>query len=450
MMGKNGNGDDSDDGLTFPAMRNENANTSGGTARGHVQWRGGRWWVRARGPDGRNRWYPLPRSLVRDDTETAKRVARQYAVRMERDGFRSESCDEYFDRLCTARQLAGITITGIQQERWTWRKWIGPCIGQRPIAEVTCGEIARLRHALDLQVCERQVAGLGAGIMGSTARRVWSVVRMVFTACSWRGRDPELRVRKDDPTIGVVPPLRTRPRASALLRPAEVQALLACEQVPLEWRLAYALGIYSYARLRELQAMTWANVDLAAKTMRIGTRRVPVDPVLQPLLCALHEAHRTDDAPVLPALKAADGGRLAARLREHLRTAGVTRSELFASNNERRRVRFYTFRETGMAWLANAGVPHDVVCRRAGRTPLAATNGLYVTAAEKPAVTSGEGHREPLPPIPDALIRDSGKQKDPAAASCPPSGDGKDAPRVARRRRATRRGPSTPRRRGGR
>ncbi len=83
--------------------------------------------------------------------------------------------------------------------------------------------------------------------------------------------------------------------------------LLACREVPLVWREAYAVATYAYVRPEELQALTWRDGDFAADTVSVSkaidartgkakplpktqgaVREVPIGPELRPLLVRMH------------------------------------------------------------------------------------------------------------------------------------------------------------------
>jgi integrase len=51
-------------------------------------------------------------------------------------------------------------------------------------------------------------------------------------------------------------------RRKTFLYPKEAAALLACNDVPREWREIYAVALYTYLRPGELRVLTWADVDL--------------------------------------------------------------------------------------------------------------------------------------------------------------------------------------------
>ncbi len=290
----------------------------------------------------------------------------------------AETCDKYFERLSAARKAEG--IKGVRKERYDWAKWISPRIGRRPIAEVTRDEIEDVRNVLDTEVKKRLADGLEAGISGHTAANVWTVLRTTFKeAVSARNR--ELQVRADDPSAGHKPPLTTPDRAKTFLYPIEVSRLLACEDVPREWRQTYAVAIYLYVRPEELEALTWLDVDFTAGHVSVSkaidartgkpkplpktenaVRDVPIDPALLPLLKAMHEARENDGAPIVPALRTMNDKFRAKQLRDaHLPLADVTRARLTADTLTLRPVDFRSCRDTGITWLSLPGVPLHVM-----------------------------------------------------------------------------------------
>jgi hypothetical protein len=90
---------------------------------------------------------------------------------------------------------------------------------------------------------------------GKMAQNIWRVLRTTFKE-SVGTRDRKLRVRTDDPSAGHKPPLTSAPRAKTFVYPVEFVRLLACGDVPIEWRQTYAVATYLYARPEELEAFT--------------------------------------------------------------------------------------------------------------------------------------------------------------------------------------------------
>jgi len=294
------------------------------------------------------------RALQEREDETGVRLAAKRKREEERaksnDPRHGETCEKYFWRLTKVRESEG--VRDVRKERTIWGKWLSPRIGKRPIADVTRDEIEAIRDVLDDAVRLRIKDGLRAGTSGATAQNVWSVLRTMFKE-SVSARDRTRRVRADDPTSGHKAPLKTAKREKTFIYPNEFSRLLACEKVPRVWREVYALAAYTYVRPEELQALTWEDVDFNAGTIHVSkaisagdgkpkplpktrnaVRTVPIDPALVPLLAPMHAAAKDDAAPILPVL-----------------------GEL----ND-----FRSCRDTGITWLALAGVELPLIQRRAG------------------------------------------------------------------------------------
>ncbi|HEY8079670.1 MAG TPA: hypothetical protein VIF62_36320, partial [Labilithrix sp.] len=96
----------------------------------------------------------------------------------------------------------------------------------------------------------------------------------------------------------------------------------------------------------------------------------------------------------------------AKRTREHLARAGVTRPRLTENTATTMMVGFRSWRDTGITWMAIAGVDVAKMQRRAGHDHVSTTMG-YVKAAEDISGTIGE----PFPPLPAELIKPNEKPK---------------------------------------
>ncbi len=328
---------------------------------------------------------------------------------------RGESCAKYFGRLTLAREADG--VRDVRKERTIWGKWLAPRIGRRSVIAVTRDEIEGIRDLLDEHVRRRIKGGLTEGISGATAANVWSVLRTMFKE-SVSSRDRTMRLRLDDPMIGHKPPLSTPKRSKTFVYPAEFSKLLACRDVPREWREVYSVAAYAYGRAEELEALVVSDVDLDAGTIQISkaigsrdgkpkplpktenaVRAVPIEPALRPLLLRLIK-DRAGDAPLLPALRTLNDKHRAKQFREHLRVAGVTRPRLFAETATLLlQVDFRSCRDTGITWLALAGVELARMQRRAGHEDITTTLG-YVKMAEDLSGKVGI----PFAPLPRDLL----------------------------------------------
>ena len=90
---------------------------------------------------------------------------------------------------------------------------------------------------------------------------------------------------------------------------------------------------------------------------------------------------------------------MAESIREHLKTAGVTRTRIFARTTTDEPVDFRTLRDTYATWSALQGIPITTLQRRLGHEDMATTNG-YVKAAE---AFSSASVGSPFPELPEAL-----------------------------------------------
>lgn len=347
----------------------------------------------------------------------------------------NETSDEYFSRLSDDREAKG--IGNVRKERNDWSKWISPRIGLRPVAAVTRDEIEDIRNALDAEVMLRRTQGQEHGISGKTAMNIWSTLRITFKE-SVSARDRVLRVRTDDPTAGHKPPLKSPDRSKTFVYPNEFAKLLACADAPLEWRETYAVAAYTYVRPEELEALEWTDVDFDAGVVHVSksidartgkpkatpktaaaVRSVPIEPALMPLLRAMHKRRSGDAAPVLPVLRELNDKFRAKLFREHLARAGVKRARITANTLTLRPVDFRSCRDTGITWLALAGVPLPAMQRRAGHEDIAQTNA-YVKMAEDLSGNVGA----PFPPLPASLLSASSKAANkPGAEEGPASND---------------------------
>jgi integrase len=169
--------------------------------------------------------------------------------------------------------------------------------------------------------------------------------------------------------------------------------------------------------IERVKALTWSDVDFDAGTMQVskatdartgkpkplpkttnGVRAVPIDPALRPLLKRMR-AGAGVDAPVLPVLGELNDKFRAKQFRAHLKRADVTRRRLFTETATLLQVDFRSCRDTGITWLALAGVDVAKMQRRAGHEDLSTTLG-YVKMAEDLSGKVGT----PFPPLPDELL----------------------------------------------
>ena len=341
------------------------------------------------------------------------RLAKERAADDPRHG---ETCWKYRERLDVHRKELG--RRGGDDDANTWKVWLADRLGHLPIAKVTRDDVEGVRDALDEAIALHKRTEGKEGVGPKRARNVWTVVTTTFKA-AMQAKRRDLRVREDNPCLGVLPPERGDSRRRAFVYPVEVTRLLECRDVPLEWREAYALACYLYLRPGELRALMVGDVDLDASLVHVtkayderegetkapktrnGVRDVPIHPNLLPLLRRLCTG-REDAAPLLPILSSWCENQRAMKTREHLALAKVTRKRLTENTATTMGVNFRSWRDTGVTWLALAGLDVAKMQRRAGHERIETTMG-YVKQAEDTTGTIGE----PFPPLPVCLVTPS-------------------------------------------
>lgn len=312
-----------------------------------------------------------------------------------------ETVAKWFERWIKDRGEKGLSAVRTDGSRF--RSHVEPVIGGLPMRGVTKADIERLVGALD--------ADTRVGQSWRTSWNGWALVRAMFRDAS-RSKNPALRVRDDNPCEGVAPPDRGAKKTKQYILPNEFLALVSCEAVPLRDRRLYAVATYLYARPGELEALEWDDLDLDRGTVHIHravhydtgetkpvktqeARRFSVERNLLPLLRAMRDARR-GRARVLDAEVPKEGAK---HLRAHLKLAGVSRAELFASDKTRKPMTFYDLRATGITWRAIRGDEPLRIQRAAGHTGFDTTQG-YIREAESVREEFGEV----FPSLPEALL----------------------------------------------
>lgn len=327
-----------------------------------------------------------------------------------------ETCSTYRQRLDEHRVTAGIASQGTRADNESsWRAWVAPILGDLPMAAVTRDDVERLRDRLDEQIMRHKQTNRAEGISSKRALGVWSVVTTTFKAAT-SAKLRTLRVRTDNPCEGVLPPERGESRHRTFVYPAEMHAILGCLTVPLEWREVFALGSYLYLRPGELRALTWGDFDLTAGVVHItkafdertnalkppktsnGVRDVPIPATLVPLLERLQRGRELTDL-VAPILARTPENQRAVCFMRAMQEARCTRPRLYENTPTTMAANFRSLRDSGLTWLALAGVDLARIQRRAGHDDVKTTLG-YVKQAEDLTGSIGQ----PFGPLPQALV----------------------------------------------
>ncbi len=323
-----------------------------------------------------------------------------------------ETLTKYRERLNAHRAELGKS----SGDASAWKVWIVPHLGALPMATLTREDIERFRDLLDAQIATHKRTEGAEGISAKRALNVWSELTTTFeSAVNAKRRD--LRVRTDNPCANVLPPEKGDTRRKTFVYPSELAAVLACLDVPLEWREVYAIGAYLYLRPGELHALTWGDVDLEAGVVHVskawdvragevkapktanGMRDVPIPAALVALLRRMRDG-REPSGLVTPIVAGTPESKRAPKFLRALRAAGITRPRLFENTATTMGVNFRSLRDSGITWLAISGVDLVKIQRRAGHDD-PKTSLDYVKQAED---LSGGTIGEPFGPIPAATL----------------------------------------------
>lgn len=200
-----------------------------------------------------------------------------------------------------------------------------------------------------------------------------------------------------DNVFARVEPVKESPRERRAFTLEELQRILACCDE--EWRGMVLCGVYLGQRLGDIARLTWRNVDLAEKEVRLITRKtgramkIPLHPVLERYFLSL-PAPDDPDAPVFPraaAIASVRVGTLSNQFADILAAAGLAQPrdhQKAKSGRDAQRetggLSFHCLRHTATSLLKNAGVS-DVVAREIIGHDSPAISRVY-THIEKPTL----------------------------------------------------------------
>lgn len=336
----------------------------------------------------------------------------------------------------TVREYAGAwlkdrepRVNSIRDDRGRLDHHVLPVVGDLDVRAFGRDDVERMRDELDRDI-ERgysvDAKGKRRTFSWITARNCWTVwTSMCAEMVSSKRR--ELRVRDDNPCRDVRPPERGGTKAKQYLYPSEFLQLVSCEKVPLRWRRAVAIAVYTYTRDAELRVLEWAtDFDLGHGVLHItrafnrrkpgetkGTksdtpRRFAVEANLLPLLRTMHEHCKGKGLVIQLASERA----MARNLRRWLWKAGVRRAALHEPTPTSKPLTWHDLRATGATWLAIRGDDPLKIQQRCGHADFATTQ-RYIREAE--AVRDGFG--DVFPELPACLLDAFGKAPDRAVGS---------------------------------
>ena len=280
-----------------------------------------------------------------------------------------ETVREYSKRWLADRQ---VRVNSIRDDRGRMTHHILPILGSLDVCTFNRDDVERFRDHLDKSI-ERgftvDAAGTRRTFSWKTAANCWTLLTsMAGDMVNAKKRD--MRVRTDNPCRDVRAPERGGDKAKQYLYPSEFLRFVSRENVPLRWRRAVAVAVYTFLRDGELRAMRWqdGDVDLehgvlsvtrawnrrtkGIKETKTGhTRRFAIEPALLPLLEAMHEQKSGEGSVVAMASERA----MARNLRRWLWKADVRRPELHEGSPTRKPLTWHDLRATGATWMAVRG-----------------------------------------------------------------------------------------------
>lgn len=217
------------------------------------------------------------RSATTASTTTLRQAATDWLKAAERGVVRTRSGDAY-------------KPSALRSYRQALNRYILPTLGDTPLGAITTSHLQELADGLAL-----------AGLSPSTTRNALMPLRALFRRAHRRGLlaiNPSERL--DLPAV--------RGTRDRIARPDEASALI--NALPLSERGLWATAFYAGLRLGELQALTWADIDLTTNLIHVhrswdriagfiepksrsGRRRVPITNTLHSHL----DRHRQHQRP---------------------------------------------------------------------------------------------------------------------------------------------------------
>lgn len=304
--------------------------------------------------------------------------------------------NELFDRFMQAKE-GRLAATTLQRYESLLRLYLRPAVGARKVAKV---------RAVDLLVAYARWSK--RSVSARTVRHAAELLRNVLRrAVKWEVilRSPAASLDADDLPKALKP-------ESTVLTESEVQLLLQETKHPTQrctarhYLTAYstfypavAFALYTGARLGEIMAMRWQDIDFRQRMVTISrslssTKRagltykrpkndkVRAVCVSAELLAILQSHHAVQSAEKIAMGSAYHDEDLIFAKPDGTPISSWLFSSAFRNFMKRsgvRRIRFHDLRDTHASLLAKAGVPIEVISKRLGHSSISITYDRYIT-----------------------------------------------------------------------
>ena len=248
------------------------------------------------------------------------------------------------------------------------RDYIHPFVGAKRLPDVT------------LQDAEKVMSALPASLGPRSRRHVAQCMRKVLSLAVYPGR----HITTNPIPSGWMPRVFVGAnKAKSCLYPSEDALLLACTDVLLERRLAYGILAREGMRAGELEELRWSDLDLGRGLIRLDENKTDdprawaLSPDVARALAWWKERQQAEDGERVFNLDLKYGARWLRGRTWHpktrhkneigdLRTAGVTRPELFERSASRMPIRLHDLRATFVTVSLANGRPEAWVTDRTG------------------------------------------------------------------------------------
>ena len=245
--------------------------------------------------------------------------------------------------------------------------YVYPIVGAEPLS--------RFDGRAGLDLVEQVTAGLppvGSSFSRASRRQILQAVHRLLVLATY----PARLILANPLPKGFLPRASSN-RAKSFLYPAEDRALLGCSEVPLIDRLFYGMLAREGLRSSELLNLEWADVDVERGVLALDQNKTSdprswsMDPGVVRALKIWKASFTGSPLPNSKIVTSKCGATIdpyaaASSLRAHLQIAGVERSQLFESNEQRIALRAHDLRATFVTVSLANGRTEAWVCDRTG------------------------------------------------------------------------------------